>query len=98
MKFHPSWEKQPAEVRFALSASAVLKDIRESAFLVLDKLQHLPADKQMLAVFGAAAIMANAVGKDAHELLTQVRAMVREAGLIESSADAIADYAKGELL
>lgn len=97
MKLHPTWEKQPAEVRFALAADAVVKDVRAPAFLVLDRLQHLPAHKQMLALTAALAIMANAIGQDPHELITQVRRMVREAGLIESSADALSDYAKGEL-
>lgn len=96
MKYHPSWEQKPAALRMRL-LGASLKDVRTPTFDVLDRLQHLPADKQLLATFAAAVLMATAINEDPHEMVAKIRRMLAEATRIDSSADALGDYARGEL-
>lgn len=96
MNHHKSWETKPANVRLRM-LSASLKDVREPAFAVLDRLQYLPADKQLLATFAAGVLMATAINKDPHELVSQIRRMLAKATATGSSADALGDYARGEL-
>lgn len=97
MKQHRSWESKPATIRLRL-LGASLKDVRAPTFDVLDRIQHLPADKQLLAVFAAGVLMATAINEDPHGLIIKIRKMLTEATRTDSAADALGDYARGELM
>lgn len=98
MALHRSWDAHPASLRFALAAAHVADEVRAPAFEVINALQRMPARLQIDAVFAAAVILANAVGKDPHDLVTRARRQVRDLEAVESAVSAISDYAKGELL
>lgn len=95
MKLHPSWEAKPASIRFAKAAQSAAVELRQDALVVLDRLQHIPADRQITAVFLAAAILANAAGLDAHDEVTRARRLFAEAD--GEALRAIGDYGAGEL-
>lgn len=95
MKLHPSWEAKPASIRFAKAAQSAAAEVRRDALSVLDRLQALPANRQITAVFVAAAILANAAGLDAHDEVIRARRLVREAD--DESFRAVGDYGAGEL-
>lgn len=94
---HPSWGTVPANIRFALAASVSADAVRDPAFKVIDALQHLPASRQIEAVFAAAVILSRALGVDAHELIARAKRQVPDIEAVESAASAISEYAKGEL-
>lgn len=94
---HPSWDNDPATIRMQLALGAKLGDVRDPTFTVLNAVQRLPADKQLLAIFAAGTLMATAINEDPHGLIAKVRSMLAEALRIESSADVLGDYARGEL-
>ena len=94
---NPSWGTVPANVRLAIAASVSADAVREPAFRVIDALQHLPAARQVEAVFAAAVILALALGMDVHELISRAKRQVPDIEAVESAASAISEYAKGEL-
>lgn len=94
---HPSWEARPATIRLAIVASSAAVKIREPALAVIDRLQYLPAGIQLEALAAAFVIMANAIGQDAHELVSRAKRQVSEVEAFENDVLAVAQYAKGEL-
>lgn len=95
MKLHPSWEAHPASIRFRKAAQSAPRELREPALLVLDRLQHLPADIQITAVFVAATILANAAGLDVHDEAVRARRFIADAD--NEDLRVIGDYGAGEL-
>jgi hypothetical protein len=94
---HPAWRNRPDQILDGLRFATSARPIREPAFAVLDSLQRYPPHVQVQAVFAAAAIMARALNKDPHELVSFARRQVTDIEAVESSASAISDYAKSEL-
>lgn len=98
MSLHPAWKAlRPDEIISQVSAAVAAAPLREPAFVVIDALQRFKPAIQVQAAFVAAAIMARALGKDAHELLAMANRQLPEVEAVESAASAISDYAKGEL-
>lgn len=97
MNLHPSWNANPASIRLALAASSAAEPVRIPAFTVIDAVQRVPAARQIEAVFAAAAILANAIGQDAHELISRAKRQVPDLEFGETAVSVISDYAKGEL-
>jgi hypothetical protein len=95
VRLHPSWEAKPASIRFAKAAQSAAAEIRGDALTVLDRLQALPADRQITAVFVAAAILSNAAGLDAHDEITRARRLFADTD--SEAFRSIGDYAAGEL-
>lgn len=95
MNIHPSWEAKPAALRFAIAAQSSARELSLEAMTVLDRLQHLPAARQVTALFVAAAILANAAGLDAHDQISRARRIVLSAE--DETLRALGDYAAGEL-
>lgn len=94
---HPAWRNRPDQILDGLRFATSAPPIREPAFSVLDTLQRYPPAIQVQALFAAAVIVARALNKDPHELVSFARRQVPEIEGVESSASAISDYAKGEL-
>lgn len=92
---HPSWEAKPASIRFAKAAQSAAAELRVDALSVLDRLQHLPASRQITAMFVAAVILANAAGLDPHDEVTRARRFFMDAD--NEALRAIGDYGAGEL-
>lgn len=95
--YHPSWKRTPDTIKTQLALGAKLGDVRDPTFTVLNAVQRLPADKQIIAIFAAGVLMATAINSDPHELIAKVRRMLTEATNIDSTADVLGDYARGEL-
>lgn len=94
---HPAWSETKHTLQRHLAASSRTSSVTDPAFQVIDSLQRLRPDIQVEALFAAAVILANAIGKDPHELVARARRQVDEVLAFETAASTISDYARGEL-
>jgi hypothetical protein len=94
---NPTWEARPASLRFALAAATSAQRVREPALNLLDRLQVYPADLQIETVAAALVILAFAINKDPHDLISRAKRQATDIEAFEHDVLAIADYAKGEL-
>ncbi|PXA91205.1 hypothetical protein DMC25_06535 [Caulobacter sp. D4A] len=72
--------------------------LREPAFRIIDRMQHINPSDQVRALMLAAAVTCDALRLDPHEEIERARRMMAQAeGPFSYHVQAIRDYAAGEL-
>ena len=75
-----------------------LEPLKVPAFLIIDALQHTPADVQIEALALTLATVCRPLGIDPHELVTRAHRQLADADTVRNPhLEAIAAYAAGEL-
>ena len=85
-------------IRDKIAFRSSLVALKQPAFNVISALQASPADVQIEAIALTLTIMSDAVGIDAHELITRAHRQMASADQVSNQhLEAIRDYAIGEL-
>lgn len=81
-----------------ITAFTSLPALREGTFIVLDAVQGQKPELRFLAPATAFTVMAQELGRDAHNDLERVRRIIRDAeGPFTYHIQAIRDYVRGEM-
>lgn len=86
-------------VRDRIGFRSSLAALKVPAFKVLSSVQDVDTDLQIEALALTLTILADASGLDPHELVSRSRRMIADADRVDNPhLEAIADFAKGELV
>jgi hypothetical protein len=95
---HPAWLSPLHTIRDAISFATSAAALRRPAFEILYALQRHPPAVQMDSLFLTAVAMSEALGLDAHEMVSRAKRIMPDAeAAYTDHIQAVKDYARGEL-
>lgn len=95
---HPAWRSPLQSIRDRIAwATGGLPRLREAVFAVLDRLQFVPPDVQVDALFVSAVVMANSLSLDAHSMVTRAKRLIPDLDSHNEHLNVVRDYTHGEL-